>query len=151
MTHRLTLGIDSDLGDVSILAVAVNSVCIYLGMDKTDASLVELCAVEAVTNAIQHAYHGQPGHAVSVVITSEIDRLELEIVDSGTPMPDEQVGRLLHGANVFETFDTRRDLLAESGRGLQIIHDLMDAVVYTPGATYNRLRLTRLIPYSRFR
>jgi serine/threonine-protein kinase RsbW len=151
MTHRLTLGIDSDLRDVSMVAVAVNSVCIYLGMDKTVASHVELCAVEAVTNAIQHAYHGQSGHAVSVVITSEIDRLELEIVDSGTPMPDEQMGRLLHGANGFEAFDTPRDLLAESGRGLQIMHDLMDAVAYTPGATYNRLRLTRLIPYSRFR
>jgi hypothetical protein len=46
----LKLSIDSDLGDVSLVAVAVNSICIYLGLNRIEASQVALCTVEAVTN-----------------------------------------------------------------------------------------------------
>jgi serine/threonine-protein kinase RsbW len=145
----LKLSIDSDLGNVSLVAAAVCSVCIYLGMDPFAANQVELCTVEAVTNAIQHAYHGQPGQVVSVIVTVYIDRLHLEIVDSGTPMPEEYVKRLLHGSDVFQVRDTERASLAESGRGLQIIHDLMDAVAYTSEDGFNRLQLTRHIPRLR--
>jgi serine/threonine-protein kinase RsbW len=143
---RLKLTIDSDLGDVSLVAVAVNRVCLYLGLNRIEASQVELCTVEAVTNAIQHAYHGQPGKAVSVVLSSEIDQLQLEVIDHGTPMSQRNVERLLHGTDVFQVGPTEMASLPESGRGLQIIHDLMDAVSYSPEGSFNRLQLTRRIP-----
>jgi serine/threonine-protein kinase RsbW len=143
--NRLKLSIDSDLGNVSLVAAAVRSVCICLGLDRVAANQVELCTVEAVTNVIQHAYHGQPGHVVSVIVTIEIDQLRLEVVDSGTPMPMEYRERLLHGSDVFQICDTERASLAESGRGLQIMHDLMDAVAYTPEGSFNRLQLTKHI------
>ena len=143
--NRLTLSIDSDLSNVSLVAAAISSVCIYLGLDKVAASQVELCTVEGVTNAIQHAYHGQPGQLVSVIVTIEIDQLHLEIVDGGTPMPAEYIKRLLHGSDVFQIRDIERASLAESGRGLQIMHDLMDAVAYTSEGGFNRLQLTRHI------
>jgi serine/threonine-protein kinase RsbW len=146
MTHRLTLTINSDLGDVSLIAVAVNSVCLFLGLDGVNASQVELCTVEAVTNAIQHAYHGQSGHTVSVVVSDEKDQLQLEVVDSGTPISAGQVERFLQGTDLFQTQDTDRASLAERGRGLQIIHDLMDAVGYTSAGRVNRLQLTKRIP-----
>ncbi len=142
---RLELSIDSDLGNVALVAVAVNSVCIYLGLNRIEASQVELCTVEAVTNAIQHAYQGQPGKAVSVVLSSEIDRLHLEVIDRGTPMSARNVERLLYGTDVFQVRPTEMASLAESGRGLQIIHDLMDAVAYSPEGSFNRLLLTRRI------
>jgi serine/threonine-protein kinase RsbW len=147
--NRLNLSIDSDLGNVSLVAAAVRSVCICLGLDRVAANQVELCTVEAVTNVIQHAYHGQPGHVVSVIVTMEIDQLRLEVVDSGTPMPVEYRERLLHGSDVFQICDTERASLAESGRGLQIMHDLMDAVAYTPEGGFNRLQLTKHIPCLR--
>jgi serine/threonine-protein kinase RsbW len=147
--NRLKLSIDSDLGNVSLVAAAVRSVCICLGLDRVAANQVELCTVEAVTNVIQHAYHGQPGHVVSVIVTIEIDQLRLEVVDSGTPMPVEYRERLLHGSDVFQIYDTERASLAESGRGLQIMHDLMDAVAYTLEGGFNRLQLTKHIPCPR--
>jgi serine/threonine-protein kinase RsbW len=145
----LKLSIDSDLGSVSLIAAAVRSVCICLGLDRVAANQVELCTVEAVTNAIQHAYHGTPGQLVSVIVTNEIHQLRLEIVDSGTPMPEEYIKRLLDGSDVFQVRDTERASLAERGRGLQIIHDLMDAVAYTSEGSFNRLQLTRHIPCLR--
>jgi serine/threonine-protein kinase RsbW len=147
--NRLELSIDSDLGNVSLVAAAVGSVCMYLGLDRFSANKVELCTVEAVTNAIQHAYHGQFGHLVSVTVTSEPGELRLEILDCGTPMPAEYIKRLLHGGDVFQIRDIERESLAESGRGLQIMHDLMDAVAYTTEGSFNRLQLTKHIPCPR--
>jgi serine/threonine-protein kinase RsbW len=140
---RLRLSIDSNLADVSLLAVAVSSACTYLGFDAVSVSQVELCVVEAVTNAIQHAYHGMPGQVVSVVISSELDRLHLEVIDNGTPMSARNVKRLLQGSDVFQVQDLDRASLAESGRGLQIIHDLMDDIAYTSQDNLNRLQLTK--------
>jgi serine/threonine-protein kinase RsbW len=145
---RLRLSIDSNLADVSLVAVAVSRACIYLGLDAVSASQVELCIVEAVTNVIQHAYHGQPGQEVSVVLSSEIDLLHLEVIDNGTPMSAKNVERLLQGSDVFQLQDADRASLAESGRGLQIIHDLMDNVAYISGDSFNRLQLTKRPPCS---
>jgi serine/threonine-protein kinase RsbW len=145
---RLRLSIDSNLADVSLVAVAVSSACTYLGLDTASASQVELCIVEAVTNAIQHSYHGQPGRVVSVVISSEVDLLQLEVIDNGTPMSAKNVQSLLQGTDVFQVHDIDRASLAESGRGLQIIHDLMDDVAYFSENSFNRLQLTKRPPFS---
>jgi serine/threonine-protein kinase RsbW len=144
--NRLELSIDSDLGNVSLIAAAVSNVCMYLGLDRVTANQVELCTVEAVTNAIQHAYHGQPGHLVSVTVTSKPGELCLEIRDRGTPMPAEYIKRLLHGSDVFQIREIERESLAESGRGLQIMHDLMDAVTYSSEGGFNGLQLTKHLP-----
>jgi serine/threonine-protein kinase RsbW len=144
--RRLELTIGSDLGDVSLVAVAVNRVCIYLGLDPVVASQVELCTVEALTNVIQHGYQGQPGHSVSVVLSCGIDQLHLEFIDHGNPMPAECVEKLLLGTDLFEIPNTE---LVESGRGLQIMHDLMDVIAYVPEGSLNRLRLTKHIRVPR--
>jgi anti-sigma regulatory factor (Ser/Thr protein kinase) len=47
---------------------------------------------------------------------------------------------------VFQVHDI--DRLAESGRGLQIIHDLMDNVSYISEDSFNRLHLTKRSPCS---
>jgi serine/threonine-protein kinase RsbW len=110
-----------------------------LGLDDLSAGQVELCIVEAATNAIRHAYHGEPGHTVGIALAADTDRLNIEVSDSGTPMPVEQEQRLLHGtvANEFQTTNLRS--LPEGGRGLQIIHDLMDEVSYVRLGNINRL------------
>jgi serine/threonine-protein kinase RsbW len=145
---RLRLSIDSNLADVSLVAVAVSSACTYLGLDTASASQVELCIVEAVTNAIQHAYHGKPGQVVSVVISSEVDLLQLEVIDNRTPMSSKNLEHLLQGTDIFQVRDIDRAALVESGRGLQIIHDLMDDVAYTSENSFNRLQLTKRPPFS---
>jgi serine/threonine-protein kinase RsbW len=141
----LRLTIDSNLSDVSLIAVAINQICIHIGMNEIQASQVELCIAEAATNAIRHAYHGQRGQTVSVAVSTEVDRLQIEVCDSGTPMPAEQIDRLIHGAEIVEVDGTDRALLKEGGRGLQIIHNLMDEVTYIREESLNRMQLTKYI------
>jgi serine/threonine-protein kinase RsbW len=146
---RLDLSIDSDLANVSLVAVAVNRVCVQLGLDDVSAGQVELCIAEAATNAIRHAYHDEPGHTVAIALAAGVDQLHIEVSDSGTSMPAEEEQRLLHGTQAFEIQTTDLRSLAEGGRGLQIIHELMDEVSYVRAGKLNRLLMTKqLLPSS---
>ena len=143
----LSFAIDSDVGNVSLLAVAVNRICVQLGLDNLRAGEVELCIAEAATNAIRHAYHDEPGHTVAIALVAGTDQLHIEVSDSGTPMLPEQEDRLVHGTKIFEFQTTDRSSIPEGGRGLQIIHDLMDEVSYVRLDNSNRLIMTKqLLP-----
>jgi serine/threonine-protein kinase RsbW len=141
----LRLTIDSNLSDVPLIAVAINQICVHMGMDEIQAGQVELCIAEAATNAIRHAYHGKRGQTVSIAVSTEINRLQIEVCDSGTPMPTEEIDRLIHGTEVVEVDGVDRALLKEGGRGLQIIHNLMDEVSYIREESLNRMLLTKYI------
>lgn len=142
---RLDLAIDSDLGNVSLLAVAVNRVCLQLGLDDLTAGHVELCVAEAVTNSICHAYHSVRGHSVGLILSADAGELRIEVSDTGTPMPIEQQRRLARQNGDSDTQPIDRQSLPEGGRGLQIIRDLMDHVSYVSEANHNRLIMSKRI------
>jgi serine/threonine-protein kinase RsbW len=143
---RLVLVIDSDLDEMTLVALAVNRICLHVGLDEAHASQVELCVVEAVTNVIRHAYHGRRGQKVSIAISTSTKQIHIEVSDNGTCIPAHLVEKLIRGTRVVEAEACDRASLAESGRGLQIIHDLMDEVAYTSENGLNRLQLTKCIP-----
>lgn len=140
---RLRLTINSDLEDVCLIALSVSKICEHLQMDPVDAYRVELCAVEAVTNAIRHAYGNRSGDEVSVTVTIRDNKLEVEVADTGLAMLAAQVSRLSGGSDVFG-FDARnRASLPVGGMGLQIMHEAMDEVSYETAGNVNRLRLAK--------
>jgi serine/threonine-protein kinase RsbW len=141
---RVRLTISSNLGDVVYVGLFVNKICEHLRMGAESAYQVELCAVEAATNAIRHAYANDPNKEVSVTLAVHSDRLELEVVDTGTAMSPDQEQRLMKGSKVFDFDPTDQTSLPEGGMGLQIIHDVMDEVSYKRDAGANSLQLIRL-------
>ena len=140
---RIELAIDSDLNQVSLVAVAVNGVCLYLGLNDATAGEVELCVVEAVTNAIRHAYQGATGGRVTIALAAASDRLFIEVCDTGTAMSLEHQQRLLNlpKATEFQLHD--RQSIPEGGRGLKIIRALMNEVTYTSKERLNRLTMMK--------
>ncbi len=131
--------IDSELANVSLVAVAVNRISLHLGLDETSAGELELCISEAVTNAIRHAYHDEPGHTVEIQLAFRAGQLRLEVSDCGTLMPEEQVRRLRDGPLSLELESDDRSSISEGGRGLTIIHQLMDEVFYDEVGNHNRI------------
>jgi serine/threonine-protein kinase RsbW len=142
---RLRLTINSDHKDVVLVGLAVNKICEHLRMDPVEAYRVELCAVEAVTNSIRHAYCNQPGHEVSVTVVIRDNRLEVEVADSGLGMLAAQVARFSQGSNVFDFDADNRESLPEAGMGLQIMREVMDEVSYQSDDSGNRLCLARVL------
>jgi serine/threonine-protein kinase RsbW len=121
---RISINIDSRLDQVHLVGYAVHGICSQLGLGDIVVYQIELAVVEAVNNAIKHAYGTRAGHPVEVVISVNEKRLQCEICDRGETLPFLQKGQVLD-------FDPRnkRDL-PEGGMGLHIMEQVMDEVTY---------------------
>jgi anti-sigma regulatory factor (Ser/Thr protein kinase) len=138
---EIRLIIDSDLKNVSLVGKAVKELCTLVSRALISPDDMELCVVEAVNNCIEHAYGKEKGHRVEVDFSLGRDRLVVDICDTGKPMD----ARLLEQSNsaILEMDQDHLDAIAEQGRGLPIIREIMDSVVYETKSGKNRLSLTK--------
>jgi len=135
-SQEIQLVIDSSLQNVPLVGVAINALCASLSLGQTDAYQVELCAVEAVTNAIKHAYDNRLGFSVQVLFTTYPDKLVLAVCDEGKKM-----SKLIVPALDFDPTDLEH--LPEGGMGLFLIHSIMDQVTYTSQHGKNTLTMIK--------
>ena len=132
----IRLSIDSRLENVSLAGGAVRGIADTLSMDSTTRYQIELCVVEAVTNAIKHAYHSEAGHSVEVDVLRHPDRLTFRICDTGERMNPETVAPFCYDPLKVET-------LPERGMGIFILRTLMDEVRYESIGGRNILTLIK--------
>ena len=132
----LRLSIDSKLSDVALIGNAVRGVCACSPLGVEAYGDMEVCVVEAVNNAIAHAYRHQIGFQVEATITLHPDRICFEISDFGSAI-EEFAPRTLE-------FDPQVvDSIPESGMGLFIISAIMDEVSYRSEKGRNTLSFSR--------
>ena len=134
----LTLTIESTLENARILGMAVNKVCESLELDDVVRAHIELCVVEAVTNSIRHAYEGESSQEVSVRIVADPHCLELFVIDSGRPVPEDR-----KDAPELMLDEEDPDSVTEGGRGLFLIHTIMDEVKFSRDEGVNTLRMAK--------
>ena len=146
--RQITLTIESDIRNLSLIAVAVRRICEYLGADRGESDQIELCVNEAVANCIHHAYRNAPGHPVSVRILASTNEIQCDVSDSGLPMSAASVETLTKGPEDTKSFDEKNTLMEERGRGLKIIANLMDEVSYLREDATNCLRMKKRIRSS---
>ncbi|MDD3846573.1 MAG: ATP-binding protein [Syntrophorhabdaceae bacterium] len=135
-TKTITFLVDSKLKNVSLAGVAIRGICGYLSLSEVDAYYLELCVVEAVNNAITHAYDGKEGHAVEVNITYSTEEIVLNITDRGKKMS-------LYHPRFLEFNPEDLKTLPEHGLGLYIINSVMDEVIYTSEGGKNTLTMRK--------
>jgi len=138
-SRSITFVIDSRLENVSFIGVAVRGICNYLSLNEMNAYHIELCLVEAVTNAIQHAYQLEPGHDVEVNLLSTCNSVTLQICDKGEPTD------VRGEACAFAFVPERPQAVPEHGMGLFLIHKLMDEVSYKQVGNKNILSLKKYL------
>lgn len=134
----LTLRIDSQLDQVFLIGLSVRAIGAAAGLDHEEAGAVELCVVEAVNNAIEHAYREQPGSVVEVEMALAATALRIEVRDRGRRM-DWAAACALPDAHAAEH-------LAEGGRGVLIMRSLMDGLSYHTADGWNVLRMVKQLP-----
>ncbi len=130
------LFIDSDLRQVPRVGETVKDLCSSISLPKMEGFDVELCVIEAVNNAILHAYGNKRGYKVEVVIRIQKSRLVIQVSDRGHPMK----GDLPRGARRFNFKNP-----PERGRGLYLIKKIMDEVQYTSGRGKNTLTMSKFL------
>jgi serine/threonine-protein kinase RsbW len=137
--RTIELSVTSEIENVSLLGLCVNKLAESCGMDELERFHVELCIVEAATNVILHAYEGAPGRRVTLLVTLEAGALRFRLQDDGKPIPEDR------RTPPPDPAETEEALLMERGRGLFLIHQLMDRVDYTTGPSGNELLLEKRI------
>ena len=122
----LSLAIDSELGNTTVMAMAVRGVCAMTTLSPVETNRLELCLVEIVNNAIEHAYENKPGQKVQVDLELDDALIRLTVSDHGKSIPQES----LLSDKEPDLDPERTDTWLCSGRGLHIVNRLMDAVSY---------------------
>lgn len=137
------LAIPSELAAVRFAGAALRGVLGEAGWTPDQISSVELCLVEAINNAIEHAYQERAGHRVWVAMKLTAAALELTVVDRGVAMPPEVLGGVRAALAARELADAEAPgELAEGGYGLSLIVQLMDEVTYRCEDGENRLAMS---------
>ncbi len=149
--HAIELLIDSRLENLDLLGGAVSGIASVLGFDETERYHLELCAVEAASNSVRHAYRGVSGQPVRLQVVVGDAWLEMRIADRGTPVPLERrvPPRSVEPApDLPDASDAPEapELLEEGGRGLFLLFTLMDEVAFGFEEGWNFVALTKRRP-----
>lgn len=146
MTRTIRLVIESRAECIELLSGAISGLCGLTALPADEIARIELAVVEAVNNAIEHAYHGEPGHMVVVEFRLMPDAFSLSVRDCGDPMdPD----KLTASAEAVQLDRADPETWALRGRGLSIIKSCMDSVEYEVGDGENTLTMRRRLGGSR--
>ena len=138
---KITFLLDSKLDNVSLAGVAVRGICGYLALSEIETYYLELCLVEAVNNAIKHAYDSQEGHIVEVNIIYSSREITFEVSDNGKQLT-------LYEPH-FHDFDPEvLSLVPERGMGLHIIDSVIDEVTYRSDSGKNTLTMRKYLNYN---
>ncbi len=126
MLATLSLEIDSKLSNTTLMAMAVRGVCAMTTLSPVETNRLELCLVEIVNNAIEHAYENQAGNSVHVQLELDDAVIRLIVSDYGKSIPQDSLQKDAES----ELNPEQSDTWLCSGRGLHIVNKLMDAVSY---------------------
>jgi serine/threonine-protein kinase RsbW len=127
---RVELSLESRIENLPAVGAAVRGIAERNGFGETRAYHAELCAVEAVTNAIEHAYGGRPGARVEIALAADEGRIEIRVRSKGVRLA---AGRLAAAE--------APDPLEERGRGLFLIRSLADEVETRADGGIHELRM----------
>jgi anti-sigma regulatory factor (Ser/Thr protein kinase) len=137
----MLISIGSRLDQVWAAGVSVHAVAQRLGFSNIEAYQIELAAVEVINNAIQHARRA-PGQAVDITLDASDGLLSIDVSDDGQPAPIDWLNECVRESSA----DHSEQDLVESGRGLTVLHQIMQQVTYYRAAQRNHVRMMRPIP-----
>ncbi|WP_224365516.1 ATP-binding protein [Hyalangium versicolor] len=136
---QLHLNLPSQPGSVRRAADLLRKLLSAGGCSPEVMGEIELCAVEAMNNILEHAYGSCLGHAFEVTVWFDERGLVIELRDEGASIPPGK----LEGLKLPEFQPDQLESLPEGGWGLCILRELMDEVIYETRPDCNVMRMVR--------
>jgi serine/threonine-protein kinase RsbW len=112
----LAVRLPRDELSVPVIRRLVGDALKHIGVLDSIRADIELALTEACTNVLDHS---GPGDAYDVTVTIGPGRCELRIID---------IGHGFDHATVARSHDSDLDVTAEQGRGLGLMHALVDQI-----------------------
>jgi serine/threonine-protein kinase RsbW len=129
----MTITIRARLEDVALAGLSVRAVSEFELFSQEDAILIELAVCEALNNVIIHALPNRPDESVQLEISHTSDRIVFCINDWGLGIPGG-----LDGIDKEQT-----NPLASGGRGITLMREIMDSVIYKRCGARSVLKLEK--------
>lgn len=140
-SQLLKLQIDSQLSNTTLVAMAVRGVCAMTTLSPVEINRLELCLVEIVNNAIEHAYGNEAGHTVEVCVGLDKTTMNIAVSDWGASIPSEVIAN----QQPEEIDPDKPESWLYSGRGLHIVNKLMDVVSYETEKGKNSFIMSKIL------
>lgn len=129
--------IESRLAYLPLLRKTIRGICSNVVQDESVLQAIDLSLNEALCNVIYHSYQNEPDHEIQIMVTLYPQEVVFQIIDLG-------LKNLKNYKPVSFPIDKENiDALDESGRGIYLIHQLMDEVTYTSEKDRNVLLLRK--------
>jgi serine/threonine-protein kinase RsbW len=112
----LAIRLPRDELSVPVIRHLVGDALRHIGVLDEVRTDIELALTEACTNVLDHA---GPGDSYDVTVTIRPDRCELRIID---------IGHGFDHSSFVESASSDLDMTAERGRGLGLMHSLVDHI-----------------------
>lgn len=125
----------ADVNLLSTVRIFLAHVLKQSGYPEDAVGDIELCADEAVTNVVEHAYQYDPRYSVTLEIVMEPKRLTLRVRDQGKPFDPRGRDRVDLDQHIAE----RRT----GGLGVYLMHTFMNKVDYRREGQENVLELVK--------
>ncbi len=129
----------SDLSVVQKTSAKILAFLEPLSLTQAEQFDIRLCLEEALINAIKHGNGLKPGSKVRVAVEADKDILSFTIEDQGRGFNPKRLADCTKKSNLWEC----------GGRGIYLIHQLMDRVEYNERG--NRIRMIKSFTQSRAR
>lgn len=137
--NNVTLTIGNNPMDTLLIGICIRHIS-ALAFPPEDCSAIELAVVEAVNNAIEHAYDEAEEGKITVSYSLSQDGAVIEILDQGRGM----ASHFLADQGGVPDFDPEDiDNLPERGMGIWLIRSCMDSATYHASSDGNRWTLTK--------
>lgn len=137
--NKVTLTIGNNPMDTLLIGICIRHIS-ALAFPPEDCSAIELAVVEAVNNAIEHAYDETDEGKITVAYSLSEEGAIIEVIDYGRGMAS---GFLAGQDNVLDFDPDDIDNLPEKGMGIWLIQSCMDSATYHSGSDGNRWTLIK--------
>ncbi len=135
------LTMDSNVEDMVVGSAMVRGLLDQLHVHHQAAEMVELCLMEALVNAVKHAYRSESGK--EVILRMELGRssITFEVEETGVSTTREALKQAVDRAQRFDPHNL--DTVSEGGRGMLIIARVMDEWDYFRRGDANVLQMRK--------
>jgi serine/threonine-protein kinase RsbW len=120
----IDLSIPAKADYIGVVRLTISGIASRMGFSYDDIEDIKVAVSEAITNAVQHAYHQEEKGKVMIRVQSFTDRMDIFVSDSGQSFDIDEVAQNPKGIDKTASFEE----LTEGGLGLFLIETLMDRV-----------------------
>ncbi|MCM3239938.1 anti-sigma B factor RsbW [Heyndrickxia oleronia] len=118
---------------IGVIRLTISGIASRMGFAYEMIEDLKIATSEAITNAVQHAYKGNPSKEIIIGFSVYEDKLEIKVADQGKSF---DVGKTKEKTGPYLESETV-EFMREGGLGLYLIESLMDEVKihYKEGVT----------------